>query len=98
MSIHPLLTYIRSLKIDILLMQETHAHSPDIIEQLETRLKPYSSTWSSRCGILSFNPNVNLVYPFVKNDERVILVKAVHSTNGFHPFYVLNLYAPSCCI
>ncbi|CEP13066.1 hypothetical protein, partial, partial [Parasitella parasitica] len=52
--------HLRSLGYDVLLLQETHALNPHIIQELNFQFKTTSSHWTQHCGIVILNNRYSL--------------------------------------
>lgn len=86
--------YLRSLHLDILCVQESHAVE-GVQEQLNLQLQASSTIWTPHCGIISFNPLIQLHLLDFDLDQRIIACQVVHANALFPPFRLLNLYAPA---
>ncbi|CEP13499.1 hypothetical protein [Parasitella parasitica] len=58
---------------------------------------PHQSFWTTKCGIINNNKNINMELQYnISDDQRVILVKLTILGNyDTSPMYVLDLYAPA---
>jgi hypothetical protein len=87
------LRYLRLSGINILVLQESHAHSPSIQQSLDIQLQAQSSVWSSHCGIVSFNPNF-IITPNSHIDpvDGRFIFATISAFNDTSPLaYVLNV-------
>ena len=87
--------YLRSLKLDILSFQETHAHSIQLQESLDMQLQCSASIWTKHCGIVSMNPSITLTPILITIDQRVIICTLTHINNLFPPITLINIYGPA---
>ncbi|CEP06981.1 hypothetical protein, partial, partial [Parasitella parasitica] len=87
--------FLTSQHLDILCLQETHAKSELIQQRLDMQLKTHQSIWTSHCGIVSLNPQVNIESLYVSIDDRVILCRVSQPNNTFPSFTIMNIYAPA---
>lgn len=60
----PLIRYLRSLKYDILCLQEIHADTIEIQNTLNLRFQVHSA----HCGIVNLNPAIEIQSPFITED------------------------------
>ncbi|CEP18557.1 hypothetical protein [Parasitella parasitica] len=86
--------YLRSLHLDLLCVQESHAVSA-IQEQLNLQLQASSTIWTPHCGIISFNPLLTLHRLDIELDEHIIACQVSHANALFVPFTLVNIYAPA---
>lgn len=92
--------YLCSQQFDILACQETNFHQSTLEEQTEQikykMQQPHQSFWTTKCGIINFNTNINMEQQFISPDQRFILVKlTILGNHNIEPMYVLNMYAPA---
>ncbi|KAK4515528.1 uncharacterized protein ATC70_010478 [Mucor velutinosus] len=86
--------YLRSLHLDILCVQESHAVEA-VQDQLNLQFQAHDTLWTQHCGIISFNPLIQLHSLDLDLDQRIIACKVVHANALFPPFTLLNVYAPA---
>jgi exonuclease III len=89
------LTYIKDLKLDLIMLQETHADTPEHIYSHNMQRQAKHSCWSHYCGIVSFNSDIKITNQNISNNSRIMLVLVTHLNHAFEPFYMLNIYAPA---
>jgi exonuclease III len=77
--------YLRSLKFDIMTLQETHV-SDNTLSIINTQFQARYSMWTRHCGIVSFSPSFILSDNLVPENDRIILTKVKHSYNAFASF------------
>lgn len=87
--------YLRSLQLDILTLQETHATFPDIQASLDIHFQAKSTCWTKHCGVVILNPMIEMEPILITIDQRMILCRISHSSQKFSPFYLITIYAPS---
>ncbi|KAG1468931.1 hypothetical protein G6F56_003553 [Rhizopus delemar] len=95
--------YLRLSGYDILVLQETHASSYAIQEQLNLQMQTQSSVWTHHCGIVSLNPKYLIHTRYIGTDNRCILSDISLHTNDSSQslpisniaLTILNLYAPA---
>ncbi|KAI9336056.1 hypothetical protein BD770DRAFT_298783, partial [Pilaira anomala] len=78
-------------------LQETHAN-PTSIPSLDIQFQAQQTFWTPNCGIISFSTDyilTKITTDMYFTSDRFILCKVHHPHNFYHPFYVLNIYAPS---
>lgn len=94
-----LIQYLRLQRLDIFACQETNIvkHSfNDITTKLNFKFQSYQSIWSTKCGLINNNQNLNMESIKISDDDRFILAKfTVIGESNIPPFYILNLYAPA---
>lgn len=92
-----MIRFLRESSYDIISVQESHTTTAESISLLDQQFQSKSSLWTSRCGIISTNPNIHLSIIDTPSiiDGRIILAEITHSAQYFQPFYILNIYAPS---
>lgn len=86
--------YLRSLHLDILCVQESHA-AEAVQDQLNMQFQASSTLWTQHCGIISFNPSITLHSLALDLDQRIIACQVVHANALFPPFTLINVYAPA---
>ncbi|KAG0974863.1 hypothetical protein G6F29_011929 [Rhizopus arrhizus] len=86
---------LRSLPYDLLAVQESHAGSPLLQDRFDQILQVSSSTWTSHCGLLSFNSMLRITPIWSSTDGRVLAARVDHSSGIYEPFTVYVIYAPS---
>lgn len=91
--------YLRLQKFDIFACQESNISSlnfNDRIAMLNLKFQSFQSIWTSKCGLLNFNSNINMGTINISDDDRFILAKlTVPAEPNLLPIYVLNIYAPA---
>lgn len=91
--------YLRLQKFDIFACQESNISSlnfNDRIAMLNLKFQSFQSIWTSKCGLLNFNSNINMETINISDDDRFILAKlTVPAEPNLLPIYVLNIYAPA---
>lgn len=95
-----LIRYLRLQSFDILACQETNFNQTTLEEQqvnIKYKLNnPHQSFWTTKCGIINNNQNINMELQHISEDQRVIFVKlTILGNHDIAPLYVLNLYAPA---
>lgn len=85
---------LRSMNIDILFLQETHADSSDIENVFNMQFQTGSSFWSSHCGAVSLNEHYTLSLLNSDGPDSRYLFLSVHLDEQLIA-YVLNVYAPA---
>lgn len=91
------LRYLRLSGSDILVLQETHAHSLLIQQSLDIQFQAKSSVWSRHCGIVSLNPHY-VITPdsHISPDDGRFIFATITTANVPSPLaYILNIYAPA---
>ncbi|ORZ07165.1 hypothetical protein BCR42DRAFT_336582, partial [Absidia repens] len=90
-----MIRHLYSQSLSLLAVQESHAtetHQPTLNKYFPNQNQ---TLWTSDCGLISFSPDYQIQpIPFT-NDSRCLAAKVTHSTNLFHPFFVLVIYAPA---
>lgn len=90
-----LIKHLRDHNIDILTVQESHAHSLITQQTLDTLFRSKSSIWSKHCGIICLNPTLELQPDFISHNQRVISCTVSHLQHHWDPFQLVTLYAPA---
>lgn len=52
--------YLRTLSLDLLALQETHASSISLQQIFHTQFQASDSLWSQHCGLVCFSPDLSL--------------------------------------
>lgn len=86
--------YLRSLQLDILCVQESHAIE-EFQNQLNMRFQASHTIWTQHCGKISFNPSIILHSLDIDLDQRLIVCQVAHANSLFAPFSLINVYAPA---
>ncbi|KAI8382932.1 Endonuclease/exonuclease/phosphatase [Blakeslea trispora] len=97
-SSNSFIRYLRSLNIDILCLQETHAADAQIMAQFDMLFNTHSSLWSPHCGIVSLHRNLTIrALPSLTHaDGRFLCASVASDTDPSTPIlHLLNIYAPA---
>ncbi|KAK4518192.1 uncharacterized protein ATC70_001543 [Mucor velutinosus] len=84
-----------SSDMDILCLQEAHSADPEVQDRLDIQLQAKTSIWTHHCGVVSLNPAIQLEDAYVSTDGRLIICTVSHVNHLFHPFRLMNIYAPA---
>ncbi|KAG0926354.1 hypothetical protein G6F62_012244 [Rhizopus arrhizus] len=87
--------FLRSQSLDILSLQETHAHDIPTQTALNLQFQAKSASWTKYCGVVSLNPQVVLTPFLITRDQRMIICHIKHSNDLFTPITLVNIYAPA---
>lgn len=87
--------YLRTLSLDIIALQETHADTQQLEELFHTQFQAAQSVWSPHCGLVCFSSDLSFNNIQRSTCGRFITVMAVHSAALFDPIVVSVLYAPA---
>ena len=87
--------HIRSLKYDIIALQETHASSLLLQSRFDQCLQVSSSTWTQHYGLLSFNPMLNIIPLWSSIDGRVLAAQVSHTSGLYNPINIFVIYVPA---
>lgn len=87
--------HIRSLKYDIIALQETHASSLLLQSRFDQCLQVSSSTWTQHCGLLSFNPMLNIIPLWSSIDGRLLAAQVSHISGLYNPINIFVIYVPA---
>ncbi|KAI8646188.1 hypothetical protein BD408DRAFT_324250, partial [Parasitella parasitica] len=82
------ISYLRSLNLDLLCVQESHALSA-VQNQLNLQFQASFTLWTYHCGIISFNPLLTLQLIDFELDERIIVCEVSHANALFAPFTLI---------
>ncbi|OBZ81572.1 hypothetical protein A0J61_10379 [Choanephora cucurbitarum] len=86
---------IRTLSMDIIALQETHAVSADLESQFHMQFQAVDSIWTPHCGLVSFSPDLSFSQIVKSSCGRLITVTVSHKSDLFEPLSVTVLYAPA---
>ncbi|KAG2194683.1 hypothetical protein INT47_013058 [Mucor saturninus] len=81
--------------LNIITLQETHASTTELKLILDNLFQTKQTVWSKHCGIVCFNPSLQLNPDFITMDQRVIKCTITHSQRTFDPFNIITIYAPA---
>ncbi|KAG2194343.1 hypothetical protein INT47_011510 [Mucor saturninus] len=81
--------------LDIITLQETHASTTELKLLLDNLFQTKQTVWSKQCGIVCFNPSLQLTPDFITIDQRVIKCTITHVQRTFDPLTVVTIYAPA---
>ena len=87
--------YLRTVSLDILALQETHADTDEIAHLFKTQFQVNTSYWSNYSGIICFSPFLSLSEPIWNTIQRTPTVKVSHVHEAFDPVFVTAVYAPA---
>ncbi|KAI8373788.1 hypothetical protein BD560DRAFT_327804 [Blakeslea trispora] len=97
-SSNSFIRYLRSLNIDMLCLQETHAADAQIMAQFDMLFNTHSSLWSPHCGIVSLHRNLTIcaLPSLAQADGRFLCASVASDTDPSTPIlHLLNIYAPA---
>ena len=87
--------HIRSLSYDIVALQETHADSFALHDRFDTCLQVRSSTWTSHCGLISYNPALEITPEWAALSGRLLVARVTHRQQLCADLLVYVIYAPA---
>ncbi|OAD65328.1 hypothetical protein PHYBLDRAFT_153573 [Phycomyces blakesleeanus NRRL 1555(-)] len=95
----PKLLYIRHLRtlspsLSLLALQETHL-LPIYHSSIHLTFQAQASLWTPHCGLVSFDPLLQLSQLHVSPDNCALVVKITHTNHCVNPFVVVVIYAPN---
>ncbi|KAI8373809.1 Endonuclease/exonuclease/phosphatase, partial [Blakeslea trispora] len=90
--------FLRSLNIDILCLQETHATTPALRAQFDMLFNTTSSIWTPHCGIVSLQQSLIVTEhsSITEPEGRFIYAQLFSHIDPTTPILsILNIYAPA---
>ncbi|OAD71816.1 hypothetical protein PHYBLDRAFT_170462 [Phycomyces blakesleeanus NRRL 1555(-)] len=95
----PKLLFIRHLhtlspSLSLLALRETHL-LPIHHSSIHLTFQAQASLWTPHCGLVSFDPLLQLSQLHVSPDNRALVVKVTHTDHRVNPFVVVVIYAPN---
>ncbi|OAD68211.1 hypothetical protein PHYBLDRAFT_173701 [Phycomyces blakesleeanus NRRL 1555(-)] len=85
---------LRSKGIDLLALQETHAHSIALQDTFTMQFQS-SSLWSPHCGLVCLSKDIMLTDPLFSICGRCITATVSHAQSMFNSFRICVIYAPA---
>jgi len=90
--------YLGTLRLDILVLQETNIRPQDSdhILRLDNSLRVHQSIWTSHCALLLLNPKLTFLSSYVLLNQRAIMASIGSMDKGDETLFdICTLYAPS---
>ncbi|OAD80080.1 CCHC-type zinc finger transcription factor [Phycomyces blakesleeanus NRRL 1555(-)] len=87
--------HLRSKGIDLLALQETHAHSIALQDTFTMQFQSSSSLWSPHCGLVCLSKDIMLTDPLFSICGRCITATVSHAQSMFNSFRICVIYAPA---